>query len=57
MEKEKKKMPVKSWRTKRGWCAKWGETGKVYCRKTRQAAIQAAKKQAKAIYATGWKDK
>jgi len=48
-------MPVKVWKKGLMWCAKWGSSGKTYCRKSKSAAKALAEKQAKAIYASGYK--
>lgn len=50
-------MPVRIWKAKSLWCAKWGTSGKTYCKKSKKAAKALAEKQAQAIYASGYKKK
>jgi len=50
-------MPVKVWKTKTKWCARWGSSGKMYCGASKVKVVNLAKKQAKAIYAAGYKKK
>jgi len=50
-------MPVKIWKADGLWCAKWGSSGKTYCSKSKAKAKAKATKQAKAIYASGYKQK
>jgi hypothetical protein len=44
-------MPVRCWKTKDGWACRWGESGKVYRSKDKEAARKKAAKQGRAIKA------
>lgn len=50
-------MPVRVWKEGDKWCARWGSSGKKYCRKSKSEAEKLAAKQAKAIYSSGYKKK
>lgn len=49
-------MPIKVWKKGDKYCAKYGDSGKTYCRKSKSAAIALASKQAQAIHASGYKE-
>jgi hypothetical protein len=49
-------MPIKVWKKGEKWCAKWGNNGKTYCGTDRKKVVAKAEKQARAIYASGYRE-